>query len=58
MIECLAVLIETYLIISCFSCPQQIEQEKAYLDKVQEEFQREKEIRENAERKVRHFSDS
>ena len=35
------------------SCSQQIEQEKAYLDKVKEEFQREKEIRENAERKVR-----
>ena len=37
------------------SCSQQIEQEKAYLDKVKEEFQREKEIRENAERKVRIF---
>ena len=37
------------------SCSQQIEQEKAYLDKVKEEFQREKEIRENAERKVRNF---
>lgn len=37
------------------SCSQQIEQEKAYLDKVKEEFEREKEIRENAERKVRIF---
>ena len=30
----------------------QIQQEKAYLDKIKEEFQQEKEMREDAEKKV------